>query len=133
MVQPEQPSKHRNQSRGQKRVGKHHRGRLVIIIALAAASLVAWTLGFEVWPVLLLALVVFVGYSIWNMPPRHRLHGVGQIEQAVDNDFGVFGRGYRQEPVPRESNIPGRNEECPCGSGLKYKKCCGLESEASNS
>ena len=20
---------------------------------------------------------------------------------------------------------PGRNEPCPCGSGLKYKKCCG--------
>jgi uncharacterized protein YecA (UPF0149 family) len=19
----------------------------------------------------------------------------------------------------------GRNEKCPCGSGLKYKKCCG--------
>ncbi|MFL2076724.1 SEC-C metal-binding domain-containing protein [Marinilactibacillus psychrotolerans] len=19
----------------------------------------------------------------------------------------------------------GRNEPCPCGSGLKYKKCCG--------
>ena len=22
----------------------------------------------------------------------------------------------------------GRNDECPCGSGLKYKKCCGRES-----
>ncbi|WP_218033986.1 PBPRA1643 family SWIM/SEC-C metal-binding motif protein [Paenibacillus koleovorans] len=20
---------------------------------------------------------------------------------------------------------PGRNDPCPCGSGLKYKKCCG--------
>jgi SWIM/SEC-C metal-binding protein len=20
---------------------------------------------------------------------------------------------------------PGRNEPCPCGSGKKYKKCCG--------
>ncbi|MCK4248374.1 MAG: SEC-C domain-containing protein, partial [Candidatus Omnitrophica bacterium] len=20
---------------------------------------------------------------------------------------------------------PGRNAPCPCGSGLKYKKCCG--------
>jgi uncharacterized protein YchJ len=20
---------------------------------------------------------------------------------------------------------PGRNEKCPCGSGHKYKKCCG--------
>ncbi len=24
-----------------------------------------------------------------------------------------------------EDKIPGRNEPCPCGSGKKYKKCCG--------
>ena len=21
---------------------------------------------------------------------------------------------------------PGRNEPCPCGSGIKYKKCCAI-------
>ncbi len=21
---------------------------------------------------------------------------------------------------------PGRNDPCPCGSGKKYKKCCGM-------
>jgi len=25
---------------------------------------------------------------------------------------------------PRTNNEPGRNDPCPCGSGLKYKKCC---------
>ena len=25
----------------------------------------------------------------------------------------------------RETPKPGRNEPCPCGSGKKYKKCCG--------
>jgi SWIM/SEC-C metal-binding protein len=28
------------------------------------------------------------------------------------------------EPVTVDKKI-GRNEPCPCGSGLKYKKCCG--------
>jgi hypothetical protein len=28
------------------------------------------------------------------------------------------------QPVTRESE-PGRNDPCPCGSGKKYKKCCG--------
>ena len=28
------------------------------------------------------------------------------------------------KPVKVEKKI-GRNEPCPCGSGLKYKKCCG--------
>jgi preprotein translocase subunit SecA len=27
----------------------------------------------------------------------------------------------------RETNKVGRNEPCPCGSGRKYKKCCGAE------
>jgi len=28
-------------------------------------------------------------------------------------------------PVRREAPKVGRNDPCPCGSGLKYKKCCG--------
>jgi preprotein translocase subunit SecA len=30
-----------------------------------------------------------------------------------------------QEPVKREADKVGRNDPCPCGSGKKYKKCCG--------
>ena len=29
------------------------------------------------------------------------------------------------EPYRREGKKIGRNEPCPCGSGKKYKKCCG--------
>jgi hypothetical protein len=29
------------------------------------------------------------------------------------------------EPVVAESAKVGRNDKCPCGSGKKYKKCCG--------
>jgi transposase-like protein len=27
--------------------------------------------------------------------------------------------------TPKASPRPGRNEQCPCNSGMKYKKCCG--------
>ena len=30
-----------------------------------------------------------------------------------------------QEPVKRSAPKVGRNDPCPCGSGKKYKKCCG--------
>ncbi len=30
-----------------------------------------------------------------------------------------------QKPIKRESEKIGRNDPCPCGSGKKYKKCCG--------
>ncbi len=29
------------------------------------------------------------------------------------------------ETVRRQGRKVGRNEPCPCGSGKKYKKCCG--------
>lgn len=31
-----------------------------------------------------------------------------------------------REPIRRDA-VPGRNEPCSCGSGKKYKKCCGAE------
>ena len=34
-----------------------------------------------------------------------------------------------KKPVVRKSKKIGRNEPCPCGSGKKYKKCCGLTEE----
>lgn len=32
---------------------------------------------------------------------------------------------YRRECQAVRENIVGRNDPCPCGSGKKYKKCCG--------
>jgi preprotein translocase subunit SecA len=34
-------------------------------------------------------------------------------------------RGGRQETVRRDKPKVGRNDSCPCGSGKKYKNCCG--------
>ncbi len=32
---------------------------------------------------------------------------------------------WAADPVRREELTVGRNDQCPCGSGRKYKKCCG--------
>lgn len=50
-----------------------------------------------------------------------------------DEDFAEFSPWYFQEtdsqpvlqPYVRETPKIGRNDPCPCGSGKKYKKCCG--------
>lgn len=34
-------------------------------------------------------------------------------------------RGGATVAAPRATRAPGRNDPCPCGSGLKHKKCCG--------
>lgn len=42
-------------------------------------------------------------------------------------DAAIEGRrpGERLGPIVRDQPKVGRNEPCPCGSGKKYKKCCG--------
>lgn len=42
-------------------------------------------------------------------------------------DAAIEGRrpGERRGPIVRDVPKVGRNEPCPCGSGKKYKKCCG--------
>jgi uncharacterized protein YchJ len=43
---------------------------------------------------------------------------------ASRSKSGVTARGG-VKTVKREKAKVGRNEPCPCGSGKKYKKCCG--------
>ena len=35
------------------------------------------------------------------------------------------GEESSKKPVQRAEEKVGRNDPCPCGSGKKYKKCCG--------
>ncbi len=39
--------------------------------------------------------------------------------------FGPAEGGGSRPPVVRKDGKVGRNDPCPCGSGKKYKKCCG--------
>jgi len=52
---------------------------------------------------------------------------VEKIERRPRQDY-VLSRGEEpatREPVKRKTQKVGRNDPCPCGSGKKYKKCCG--------
>jgi preprotein translocase subunit SecA len=39
--------------------------------------------------------------------------------------YSGSGEAQKKKPVQRTGKKVGRNEPCPCGSGKKYKKCCG--------
>jgi preprotein translocase subunit SecA len=39
--------------------------------------------------------------------------------------FSGGGEAPRRQPTQRKNAKVGRNDPCPCGSGKKYKKCCG--------
>ena len=44
--------------------------------------------------------------------------------KRVANAVETSGGNLKQKPIVKGKKI-GRNDPCPCGSGLKYKKCCG--------
>lgn len=45
--------------------------------------------------------------------------------RRIDGQW-IYTRPVRQGPAPvRAAAKPGRNDPCPCGSGKKYKHCCG--------
>jgi preprotein translocase subunit SecA len=53
---------------------------------------------------------------------------VEEIRQKQKQDY-VLSRGEdtpKAQTTKRTSSKVGRNESCPCGSGKKYKKCCGI-------
>ncbi len=50
-------------------------------------------------------------------------HENGQFRK--ENGIWLFTDGVTAKQRPITSNKVGRNDPCPCGSGLKFKKCCG--------
>jgi hypothetical protein len=52
---------------------------------------------------------------------RLTIHGKKPVFTAERDE--LEGEDLDEEPVPRGK--VGRNDPCPCGSGKKYKKCCG--------
>jgi preprotein translocase subunit SecA len=66
-------------------------------------------------------------------PPRHVATSVDEIEATFQRkkkkeleQARMAGAGDMQvQQVVRSGDKVGRNDPCPCGSGKKYKKCCG--------
>lgn len=44
---------------------------------------------------------------------------------AFSNTLGIIEEEEIEEEKPQITQKVGRNDPCPCGSGKKYKKCCG--------
>ncbi|MGH7107076.1 MAG: UPF0149 family protein [Acetobacteraceae bacterium] len=54
------------------------------------------------------------------------LAGAARAYQYFREDRMAYARAAaRPEPYERAAPKVGRNEPCPCGSGKKYKRCCG--------
>ncbi len=54
---------------------------------------------------------------LYNLPQWEAIFSVEKRKEIQKN--------YRESTMVRNENKIGRNDACPCGSGKKYKKCCG--------
>ena len=52
-------------------------------------------------------------------------HEVSKFVKEKDGWKFADGELVGERPIVREEPKVGRNDPCPCGSGKKYKKCCG--------
>jgi uncharacterized protein YecA (UPF0149 family) len=53
---------------------------------------------------------------------RRRLSGMTADEIEAEEE--LLENSEKAEQIQADQT-PGRNDPCPCGSGKKYKKCCG--------
>ena len=54
-------------------------------------------------------------------------HEVSTFVKEADGWKFEDGELIGEKPTVREEPKVGRNDPCPCGSGKKYKKCCGAK------
>jgi len=47
------------------------------------------------------------------------------VDSTVDEDISELDAVLNKPTTTRFDKTPNRNEPCSCGSGKKYKKCCG--------
>jgi len=49
------------------------------------------------------------------------------VQHEIDHFLGklIIDHEIKSEPIKNKNKKIGRNDPCPCGSGKKYKKCCG--------
>jgi preprotein translocase subunit SecA len=59
----------------------------------------------------------------WMSTPREAFEGKTPAEVSQDNPSMLPFK--KVETYRRAEPRVGRNDPCPCGSGKKYKKCCG--------
>ena len=89
------------------------------------------------------ALFVVTKVEVTLIAAQHPLAGTSWLWSSVDNFLEITGKAFfpvmiwlllclpymmgriDRPPAPVPAGKPGRNAPCPCGSGKKYKHCCG--------
>jgi uncharacterized protein YchJ len=58
------------------------------------------------------------------LSPETFQQNIAELKRTWTEEMANFLDATPRKPVRREGPRIGRNDQCPCGSGRKFKKCC---------
>lgn len=56
---------------------------------------------------------------------EHELHERSRFRRSADGWLYIDGEVKEKQKPATAAAKAGRNDPCPCGSGMKFKRCCG--------
>jgi preprotein translocase subunit SecA len=81
--------------------------------------------GFDMFDSMIAAIRENTAKMILTVRLRKKEEAPQREQVAQETTASTAGDETVQKQPMRKQKKPGRNDPCPCGSGLKYKKCCG--------
>jgi uncharacterized protein YecA (UPF0149 family) len=81
-------------------------------------------------PLVTRAALALLEASIAHARGQGEFHHATLFSQARDAALPLAREQHRQATVPPNEPEAARNAPCPCGSGLKFKRCHGLRAAA---
>ena len=76
--------------------------------------------GFEMFDAMIEEIQEFTAVRLARIDPDQIIEAVKMRQQQLER-----ARAVRFVSTQKTDKKPGRNDPCPCGSGKKYKNCCG--------
>ena len=68
--------------------------------------------------------VLAKNYTLDELLKKYKRRYVDNRSKVFSNTLGIIEDNENKPEIDTSKKI-GRNDPCPCGSGKKYKKCCG--------
>lgn len=82
--------------------------------------------GFDMFEELIETIKTDTVKMLFRVMPQHKMQR--QMVAKITGTNSDEESQVKKKPIKKEKKV-GRNDECPCGSGKKYKKCCGINEE----
>ncbi len=98
-------------------------GRATVLVGVAGRENMA-KLGSKQKPIIVRVHTEEKGLYVAQTCAKHGWHYIIGLETDKPEDISDLERALNP-PEPVQSSKVNRNDPCSCGSGKKYKKCCG--------